>query len=682
MCVCVRVCVCVCVCVCVSRYGLNPWKLNADWRAENSTASADGILEGLYLELKRLFAAVATVKRWGLEVPSELISVDRDALRTMPLAATDPVTAGCEVGVTVQRVIGAMVVNGGPAALKHVAWVGYDDDGVPVFEDHDMGGWAVSRPVLDDATKRPQLCDALDDALAIYAERATATTADLVPMVLGDVAAYTQAKSAALAAAGAGKALATLTELIKQVPQPCGLPSGNDDGGHSGEGNDNAALPVSGMARGKALVRLGDPTAPSATALEHAVHKQLRAAAGSKRLYTLISEVARRAGSDLVVLPGGVKKLPRTVFKCAVDYGCDLSEIIDMVRCTVVADSLAEVTATVREMLASTDLSVVRVKNRFAVDYDAFPAGGYLDLQAIVVFESAAGEWTLGEVQVNLWSMLRIKESPNGGHKIFNFARSLRAYDEATYRFKGAIDTDSSSRIAAGALLVVDLRRGGCKTEPDQIELGRALSSDKCRVVQLNLASNVIGAPGATALASALKTNATITTIDLNQNETGDAGVAALAEALKTNTTVTAINLVKNDIGDAGAVALADALESNKAISMIMLSENKIGDAGAVALAEALQVNTAVTTMGLGDNSIETSGAVALAQALLANTTLTTLGLGDNNVEDTGAIALANALKTNTVVVASSCLAPRLVKLVLWHSPTRSRPTPPSPKST
>jgi hypothetical protein len=196
------------------------------------------------------------------------------------------------------------------------------------------------------------------------------------------------------------------------------------------------------MARAKALARMADPHAPPPTMLAHAVHKQRRAVAGSKWLYETISKIATLVGVELVVLPGGVKKLPRTVFKCGVNYNCDLSEITDQVRCTVGCESLAQVAAMLRALLASADVSVVRVKNRFAPDYDATPAGGYLDLQTIVAFEcgSDAGEWMLGEVQVNLWSMLRIKEAPGGGHKVFNFARSLRAYDEATYVYDGKLD--------------------------------------------------------------------------------------------------------------------------------------------------------------------------------------------------------------------------------------------------
>jgi len=442
--------------------------------------------------------------------------------------------------------------------------------------------------------------------------------------VLDDVAAYSRARTAALGEPGAVAALAELAELSKKVPQPFGI-SPLD----ANDANATKTLPTSGMARAKALSQLTDPHAPPPTALEHAVHKQLRAAAGSKRLYLIVCALARLAGVELVVLPGGVKKLPRTVFKCAVNYNCDLSEITDQVRCTVVCESLAQMAAMLREMLASTDVSVVRVKNRFAPEYDATPAGGYMDLQTIVAFECGPGEWMVGEVQVNLWAMLRIKEAPGGGHKVFNFARSLRAYDEATYVYDGKFDAEAAERIAAGALLIVQLSNG-CKAEEEQVELGRALASDKCRVATLVLEGNKIGACGTAALAEALKTNTTVTKVDLSGNEIGDSGVVALVDALKTNTTVTEIKLWKNKIGDSGAVALADALKINTAITSIYLQHNEIGDAGAVALADALKTSAVVTKIDLRHNKIGDPGAMALVAALKINTTVTKIDLAFN----------------------------------------------------
>ena len=611
-----------------------------------------GVIDSLQVELRHLCAAVRTVQQWRLDVPPELLSFDSAELSTLPLASTDPILAGHD-GTTVQRVVGALVVDGGVAALKHVAWVDFDDDGEPVFRKKRKGVTIrrPPRPRISLTTKSratKQLCAKLDAAIDICRQRATAATSSLVPAVLGDVAAYGRARAAALDMPGAQGALAELTKLYQQVPQPCG--SRDSDIVHASS-RSGTALPSTGMARAKALARLADPDAPPPTALEHAVHKQLRAAAGSKRLYALVSEVARQASPELVVLPGGVKKLPRTVFKCAVNYDCDLSQINDQVRCTVVADSLVGVAATMRALLASPHVSVVRVKNRFAADYNAVPAGGYVDLQTIVLFECGAGVWMLGEVQVNLWSMLRIKESPNGGHKVFNFARSLRAYDEETYTYNGQLDAEVVARIAAGQVLDVTLRSVEAKAmKDDRAELWRALASDKCRVMKLGLIGIHIGDSGTIALADALKTNTFITVIDLGHNNIGDAGVVAFADALKTNTSITKIGLSSNTIGDSAAVALANTLKTNTSITEVNLGGNKIGDPGAVALADALKTNTSITWISVRDNVIGDTGGMAVADALKSNTSVTEINLYENKIGPSGRAALVDARKINTKV--------------------------------
>ena len=582
----------------------------------------------LQVELRHLCAAVRSVGRWKLDMPSELLSFDVHALRTLPLSSTDPTVEGLQ-SATVQRVVGAIVVNGGAVALKHVAWVDFDDDGEPVFGTGTDGKPTITRPRLpkiplfkgrQEARAARQVCAQLDAAIDICSQRTMTATSALVPAVLDDVAAYTRARAAALDAPEAQAALEELAELCQQVPQQCG--PRDDDGdvdATSSGGSSNTAIPPSGIARAKVLARLADPDAPPPTALEHAVHKQLRAATGSKRLYSLVSEVARKASPDLVVLPGGVKKLPRTVFKCAVNYGCDLAAISDQLRCTVVADSLVGVAATLRELLASALVSIVRVKNRFAADYNAGPAGGYVDLQMIVIFECGAGVWMLGEVQVNLWSMLRIKESPNGGHKVFKFARSLRAYDEETYTYVGKLDAGVAARIASGQLLEVWLKYGVANKakKGGWVELWRAIVSDKCRVMKLDVSRKNIGDTGAVALADSLKINSSITKIYLSSNSIGDSGM--VADALKTNTSITEIDLFNNLIGDSGAVALADALKTNTSITVIDLGGNKIGDAGLLALADALKTNTSITMIDLTGNTVGDSGRVALADARKAN---------------------------------------------------------------
>lgn len=73
----------------------------------------------------------------------------------------------------------------------------------------------------------------------------------------------------------------------------------------------------------------------------------------------------------------------------------------------------------------------------------------------------------------------------------------------------------------------------------------------------LNIASNDFGAPGATALAAALRASFTITSVDCSRNpKIGDNGVVLLIPALLTDgtgaSTIRELSLVRCGIGDQG----------------------------------------------------------------------------------------------------------------------------------
>ena len=78
----------------------------------------------------------------------------------------------------------------------------------------------------------------------------------------------------------------------------------------------------------------------------------------------------------------------------------------------------------------------------------------------------------------------------------------------------------------------------------------------------MDLSLNNVGPAGAESLATALKTNKTLTNLYLSQNDLGPAGAESLATALKTNTTLTNLDLSRNNVGPAGAASLATALET------------------------------------------------------------------------------------------------------------------------
>ena len=172
-------------------------------------------------------------------------------------------------------------------------------------------------------------------------------------------------------------------------------------------------------------------------------------------------------------------------YKTVTKYKCDFSKCNDIVRCTVVAAKLVDVTSIVSALLDSARIVVVRIKNRFAHGYDAKPSGGYLDCQLLVVFNADHGCWRFGEVQVNLEQMVAIKERAGGGHSVFKFARSLAAFDAKTYTYSGPWSESVSEQIASGVLLYIDLQDGGVGTNGRAAKLAFSLSSRQCRVTSI-----------------------------------------------------------------------------------------------------------------------------------------------------------------------------------------------------
>ena len=178
----------------------------------------------------------------------------------------------------------------------------------------------------------------------------------------------------------------------------------------------------------------------------------------------------------------------------------------------------------------------------------------------------------------------------------------------------------------------------------------RRLRKNDHTSLELNLCSNKISDEGATALAIAMKGNATLQRLSLSFNKISDKGATAVAQALEGNTTLRKLSLHSNQISDEGVTALAQALEGNTTLQKLYLGSNKISDKGATALAQAMKGNTTLQRLYLFSNQISDKGATALAYTMKRNTTLQLLHLGWNQISDEGATALAHAMKGNTTL--------------------------------
>ena len=356
---------------------------------------------------------------------AQLAGLSTKEVEGLPISALAPeyVEAGDPGKPTVQRVIGALVI---------------------AIEAGDASAATAAK---------------LAAAVEVYYGKRSAAAAEVVPKILEDVERYAAVVSELMQAPGAAEALGKLERLAAQV--------------EPGAEAEAAALVV------------GDPEAPAPTEPGHAFFLRRRGGAACAFLYSLVCAVVSGGGDGAaLVIPGGIKAVPRMVFKTMVNYAGDFSRCKDVVRVTIQVGSLVAVASTVELLFGVEGLMIIRIKDRFQPGYDSAPIGGYRDVQLLCVFK-VAGRWQYGEIQINVDLLVEIKSREGGGHTIFKFARSFEGYSAATYTFSGKLSAAVCEGVKAGLLIDVDLQGDKQATPALRAELWAALESPKCRVASL-----------------------------------------------------------------------------------------------------------------------------------------------------------------------------------------------------
>ncbi|KAJ1121377.1 hypothetical protein NDU88_009488, partial [Pleurodeles waltl] len=148
-------------------------------------------------------------------------------------------------------------------------------------------------------------------------------------------------------------------------------------------------------------------------------------------------------------------------------------------------------------------------------------------------------------------------------------------------------------------------------------------------------------------LASALKTNTSLTELNLGPNALGDSGVKKLCEGLKhPNCKLQKLGLGGCSLTGSCCEDLASALKTNTSLTELDLSPNALGDSGVKKLCAGLKhPNCKLQKLGLGGCSLTGSCCEALASALKTNTSLTELDLSPNALGDSGVKKLCEGLK-------------------------------------
>lgn len=80
-----------------------------------------------------------------------------------------------------------------------------------------------------------------------------------------------------------------------------------------------------------------------------------------------------------------VKKPTRTFEKIRRSHGGRVSRVGDLVRASIVCDTIADVTKTLYIIMDDDAVQILRGKQRFSVDFDAATSAGYRDFQLSLV---------------------------------------------------------------------------------------------------------------------------------------------------------------------------------------------------------------------------------------------------------------------------------------------------------
>lgn len=142
----------------------------------------------------------------------------------------------------------------------------------------------------------------------------------------------------------------------------------------------------------------------------------------------------------------------------------------------------------------------------------------------------------------------------------------------------------------------------------------------QCAVTSLNLANNMIGAVGAQSIASALaKPNSTLKSLNLYRNRIVLDGARAFAALLQDtkNCALQELNVAMNLIGDAGVTAIAEALRVNLSLTSLSIGDNDFGVDAFAELCETLKLNPRLIKLDIRESSIRSAAAPLLYQALV-----------------------------------------------------------------
>lgn len=195
-----------------------------------------------------------------------------------------------------------------------------------------------------------------------------------------------------------------------------------------------------------------------------------------------------------------------------------------------------------------------------------------------------------------------------------------------------------------------DERRGG--------RMIRALLQTNTHIKCLSLMWCYLDPEDVLEISEGLKMNCTLKTLYLShclggyrKGEPNTAAISAsyIASAMKTNTTLTKLDLRNNALRSVGIETLCDALRDNVMLESLSLSWNGCKAKGAVMIAKSLETNTHLRRLNFSINRIGNEGVCAFAHLITVNTTLGTLNIEMHEGDESGKRTLRDAFHKSTI---------------------------------
>ena len=162
--------------------------------------------------------------------------------------------------------------------------------------------------------------------------------------------------------------------------------------------------------------------------------------------------------------------------------------------------------------------------------------------------------------------------------------------------------------------------------------------------------------PGIKALATALKRNKSLISLDLTSNGLCSEEAEILAKGLEANTTLKVLNISKNQVGNSGAKSILQSLrklfrpgQTLSALEKLDISENSLLSTSVIDFSSILRENdeTRLRSLNLSNNFYLGCDQSTFSFALEKNKTLTSLNLSWVKINDKPCQSLAKALEQN-----------------------------------